>query len=69
MMISSERQASQNLQSSVGCASKPTLHRIRVHQTCLLEMKVTAGEYGEVAEGRKIVKSIDAIAAQCKQAR
>jgi hypothetical protein len=37
------------------CPFEPTLHRIRVHQTCLLEMKATAVEYGEVWDSLNVV--------------
>ena len=37
------------------CACEPTLHRIRVHQTGLLELKATASEYGEVRNSPDVV--------------
>jgi|GEM_PF-6306835 hypothetical protein len=52
-------QRSPRLQSiDLRCAScpyKPTLHRVRVNQTCLLELKATASEYGEVRDSLDVV--------------
>jgi hypothetical protein len=39
----------------LGCSCKPTLHRIRVHKTRLLELKATASEYGEVRDSLDVV--------------
>jgi hypothetical protein len=36
------------VKAHLGGAREPTLHRIRVHQTGLLELKATVSEYGEV---------------------
>jgi hypothetical protein len=35
---------------TLGCPFKPTLHRIRVDQTCLLELKATATEHSEIRD-------------------
>jgi len=42
---------------SLGGASQPTLHRARVHQTCLLELKSAVGEYREVRNALDVVSS------------
>ena len=41
----------------LGGASQPTLHRARVHQTCLLELKSAVGEHREVRNALDVVSS------------
>jgi hypothetical protein len=43
------------MDSGLGGACEPTLHRGRVHQTRLLELKIAVSEYGEVRNTLDIV--------------
>ena len=55
LAVSSAGAWNQSVCQVLGCACKPTLHRIRVHQTRLLELEATASEYGEVRNTSDVV--------------
>ena len=42
---------------ALSCPLQPTLHRVRVHKTRLLELKATARKYGEVRNPTDFVGS------------